>query len=227
MCKLILRSGLIYFMLLTFGCKVKTSIKDNPDVEQTNQPMKETTVPASTGQQTVSNVPEIIMNGIAWNENMIIEFEKIYRVKPLPGNYWYDTKSGLWGIWGGDAVGFIYSGHQYGILTRNSSNGNSGVIINGRELPVSEVITWQQITGGSAVPGRYWLDSQGNLGYEGSPYAVLNLYVVAAQNSYGGNRGNGGQDGFWSSRFSAGNYDAGSGSGYISVPGYGPVGFGN
>ena len=38
--------------------------------------------------------------------------------------------------------------------------------------------------------------------------------------------GNNGGDNFWTSRFSAGNYDAQSGSGYVSVPGYGPVGFG-
>jgi hypothetical protein len=33
-------------------------------------------------------------------------------------------------------------------------------------------------------------------------------------------------DNFWSTRFSAGNYDSGNQRGYVSVPGHGPVGYG-
>jgi len=38
--------------------------------------------------------------------------------------------------------------------------------------------------------------------------------------------GGGGGDNTWSTRFSAGNYDNDNSRGYVSVPGYGPVGYG-
>ena len=72
--------------------------------------------------------------------------------------------------------------------------------------------------------GSYWLDEKGNAGYEGNPTPLVNLYLAARQNAYQG-RGSTG-DNFWSSRFSAGNYDSGNQRGYVSVPGYGPVGYG-
>jgi hypothetical protein len=66
-----------------------------------------------------------------------------------------------------------------------------------------------------------WMDGMGNAGYEGSSVAVVNLFVAAQQNGVGG-----GGDNFWSSRFGAGNFDRGNTRGYVSVPGYGPVGYG-
>ena len=196
----------------------------NNSVMNKSQSNDQSNLNISSDEQRTSNtgVGKIIINGIALNELMETEFERIYRVKPVSGNYWYDTNSGLWGKSGGQALGFIFPGHQYGKLSRNASNGNTGIIINGRELPMTEVLMWQQITRVPAQPGRYWFDGRGNLGYEGSPYALLNLHVMANQNSYQGQPGG---DNFWTSRFSAGNSDGNSG--YVSVPGYGPVGYGD
>ena len=73
-------------------------------------------------------------------------------------------------------------------------------------------------------PGAYWLDANGNAGYEGSTTPLVNLYVAAQSNNYKGSSGSG--DRFWSSRFSAGNSNADNSQGYVSVPGYGPVGYG-
>ena len=42
--------------------------------------------------------------------------------------------------------------------------------------------------------------------------------------NYNGQGGSG--DNFWSTRFSAGNYDSNNQRGYVSVPGYGPIGYG-
>src|SRR6185295_11198069 len=109
-------------------------------------------------------------------------------------------------------------------LKRNASLGNSGVFVNGRQLPESERIVWSQLLGYYILPGSYWLDGSGNAGYEGNPVPTTNLYLAAQQNAYGG--GSQGGDNFWSSRFGAGNSNADNSQGYVSVPGYGPVGYG-
>ena len=38
---------------------------------------------------------KVIINGITLSDEQVSELEQIYSVKPLPGNYWYDTNSGL------------------------------------------------------------------------------------------------------------------------------------
>jgi hypothetical protein len=96
--------------------------------------------------------------------------------------------------------------------------------VNGRELPAAEWLVWSQIVGAPIQRGRYWLDARGDAGYEGNPTPTVNLYAAAAQNRQGS--GAGGGDNFWSSRFSAGNSNASNTQGYVSVPGYGPVGYG-
>jgi len=83
------------------------------------------------------------------------------------------------------------------------------------------VLALQQFV--AVQPGRCWVDSQGNFGYERGPM-LGNLVLLAQAASRA--RGGGGRDNFWTTRFSAGNYDSNSGSGYVSVHGYGPVGFG-
>lgn len=167
---------------------------------------------------------EIIINGLVLTDQQINELEKQYKIKPLPGNYWYDQYSGLYGVVGYSAYGFMLPGHNLGIMKANASNGDTPVFINGRQLPQSEWMVWSQLLGYMIQPGRYWLDAMGNAGYEGSPYPLENLYIAAQRNSYTGSGAGG--DNFWSSRFGAGNYDPGNQSGYVSVPGYGPVGYG-
>jgi hypothetical protein len=128
----------------------------------------------------------------------------------------------------------MFPGHRLGKLAEDASAGNTGVFVNRRRIPLSEWFVWSNVLGAAVLPGRYWMDASGNVGYEGVPIAVLNLYVVAAQNAHrrmgmaaGGSGGSGGGgDNFWSSRFSAGNSNADNSQGYVSVPGYGPVGYG-
>ena len=167
---------------------------------------------------------KVLINGITLTNEQLSEFEKTYGAKPQPGNYWYDTNSGFYGVIGFQAYGFMLPDHDFGTIKRNASNGDSGVVVNGRELPQTEWAIWSQILGYWIQPGFYWLDQYGNAGYEGFPTPVVNLYVAAQQNAYGGAGGSG--DNFWSSRFGAGNYDSGNQRGYVSVPGYGPVGYG-
>lgn len=166
---------------------------------------------------------KVIINGITLSSSEVVELKDLYGVEPQAGNYWYDTKCGLYGVVGYPAYGLMYAGHDFGSLSSSVSNGNTGVYINGREVPQQELYQWSQLVGSSIPPGSYWLDQYGNTGYEGSNVPLLNVYTAAQSSSYSNSGGNG--DNFWATSFSAGNSNS-SGQGYVSVPGYGPVGYG-
>lgn len=188
---------------------------------------------AVKGQGTTAAAPEtenaagndkVIINGVVLSKVQLTEFEQRYRIKPRPGDYWYDSRSGLYGVVGFQAYGFMMPGHSFGELRQTASNGNTGVFVNGRELPQTEWLVWSQLLGYVIQPGRYWLAANGDAGYEGNPTPTDNLYLAARRTAYRGSGGGG--DNLWSTRFSAGNYDSGGQRGYVSVPGYGPVGYG-
>lgn len=172
------------------------------------------------------NLPDgqVVINNTVLSPEQIAELEKTYGIKPRPGKYWYDARCGLYGVVGYAAYGFMLPGHSFGALERKASGGNTGVLVNGRELPLNEYTVWSYMVGSWIQPGSYWLDANGNAGYEGNSTPVINLYAAAQQNAYKGQGGSG--DNFWSTRFSAGNYDSDNQRGYVSVPGYGPVGYG-
>jgi len=175
-------------------------------------------------QNAMQKSSEVVINNNVLSKEQIQEIAKKYGVEPRAGNYWYDSVSGLFGVTGYPSYGFMYPGHKFGVLSRNASSGNTGVIINGRELPQLEWAVWSYVIGYYIQRGSYWFDSKGNVGYEGNNIPVLNLFAIARQNGYSG-KGSGG-DNFWSSRFSAGNSNSDNSQGYVSVPGYGPVGYG-
>ncbi len=67
-------------------------------------------VPTAPSQPRESNqdvTEKAIINGLALSEQQIADMEQVYGVKPLPGNYWYDTQSGLYGVIGYPAFGFM------------------------------------------------------------------------------------------------------------------------
>jgi hypothetical protein len=72
-----------------------------------------------------------------------------------------------------------------GKLKADASHGDTGVFINGRELPTQEVQFLQQL--GPVVPGRYWMDPQGVGGREGEP-PIFNIgaAIAAQQKNKGG-----------------------------------------
>ena len=181
-------------------------------------------VGCSVQAQNVPDANEISINGQVLNAQQVQELAALYGVQPQPGAYWYDASSGLYGVVGHQAFGFMHPGHNFGAMNTNVSSGDTNVYVNGRELPQSEWVIWSYMLGAPIQPGSYWLDAQGNAGYVGNAYPVVNLYAAAQQNSYIGQGGSG--DNFWTSRFSAGNYDSNNQRGYVSVPGYGPVGYG-
>jgi len=165
---------------------------------------------------------DVIINGKALTQRHKDEFVGRYGVAPVPGSYWYDAQSGLWGLAGQAAAGFLLPGHDFGGLAANASSGNTGIFLNGREMPQSEVLVFGSLVG-PILPGRYWLDGQGSYGYEGMGMPVGNLYVMAASAS---SRGGGGGDNFWSSRFARGNSNEDNSMGYVSIPGTGTVTYG-
>ena len=188
----------------------------------------ESSPPAGAKAKAPASAGKVVINGVVLSESQVAELAQIYRIQPIPGNYWYDARSGLYGVVGFPAYGFMLAGHRFGKLTPEASSGDSGVFVNGRQLPQAEWLVWSQLLGYMIQPGRYWLDENGNAGTEGNPTPTENLYLAAQRNAYsgGGAGGAGGGDNFWSSRFSAGNYDSGNQRGYVSVPGHGPVGYG-
>jgi hypothetical protein len=177
-----------------------------------------------SGEDPALNKGEIKINNIVLTKEQTREIVARYGIMPKPGNYWYDKVSGLYGVVGFPSYGFMYPGHNFGELSRNASSGNTGVLVNGRELPQMEWIIWSYILGTQVLPGSYWLDATGNVGYQGYNVPVVNLFAAAQKNSYAGKGGSG--DNFWSSRFGAGNSNQDNTQGYVSVPGYGPVGYG-
>lgn len=100
-------------------------------------------------------------------------------IRLLPGRFWYDARAGLWGREGGPTVGFAPAGQPAAKLPADASRGRTGVYFNGRELHALEV-AWLK-TLGPVLPGRYWLDAYGWVGYEGQPMPFVNLAATAAQ----------------------------------------------
>jgi hypothetical protein len=159
----------------------------------------------------------------------LTKIKNIYGVTPVPGEYWYDSRSGAFGVKGGPAIGVMYPGHLFGTLSADASQGNSGVFINGRELQQSEAVPLARLFGYPApIPGKYWLNANGDIGIAGYSLAFGNIYLAISQARQ--NQASGGSN-FWSQGlYSGGNYYTGANGrpnqGYVSVPGYGPVSHG-
>jgi hypothetical protein len=64
---------------------------------------------------------QTIINGKPLTAEQKAEFRRIYGVPPLAGDFWYDTRSGLWGVRGHEAFGILRPGHAYGPLATTAS----------------------------------------------------------------------------------------------------------
>jgi hypothetical protein len=83
---------------------------------------------------------QTIINGTPLTEQQKAEFRRMYGVAPLAGDFWYDARSGLWGVKGREAFGILRPGHNFGTLAQTASAGTTGVFINGRQ------ITWRKLS---------------------------------------------------------------------------------
>jgi len=186
----------------------------------------------STQIITAQSGTDVVINSQRLTSLQINEIQHTYGITPIPGNYWYDARSGMYGLQGGPVIGVMFPGHSFGVLAANASRGSSGVYINKRELESTEATQLANAFGYyQAIPGRYWMNPNGDLGVEGYPYAIGNVYMaiaIAQRNQVSTNTRSGN---LWSSGlYSGGNYYTGANGqpsqGYVSVPGYGPVSHG-
>ena len=132
---------------------------------------------------------QTIINGIPLTEQQKAEFRRMYGVAPLAGNFWYDARSGLWGVKGREAFGILRPGHNFGALAQTASAGTTGVFINGRQINMAEALYIRNLLG-SVVPGKWWLDgATGYFGLEGSAIPAGNLFAVARAAQSGNSSG--------------------------------------
>ena len=139
--------------------------------------------PAAGGSSAASS--GVVINDVQLSGETLLSLRQASGTQIPDGEYWYDRISGVWGYAGGPAVGYTASGLDVGgPLRQGASNGHTNVVVNGRELHLFEVVALQQMLG-EVYPGRYWLDSRGNYGYEGQG-SLGNLWAIAQQS--GGQR---------------------------------------
>jgi hypothetical protein len=155
----------------------------------------------------------IVVNRVPLTAAQIDAIERQYRVRLAEGSFWYDRACGAWGLEGGPALGFVMPGLQIGgALRADSSNGNTRVFINGRELHYYDVMGLQQYLPVQA--GRYWVDGYWNCGYEGGP-PLFNLAMLMRART-------GGKGGAWSHTtkgFTNNTTVGGDGAGFMYVSG--------
>ena len=129
----------------------------------------------------------VFVNGVRLREEQRRAIEQRYRVTLTDGRYWYDPVCGAWGLEGQPQAGVGAAGLALGgPLAANASNGNTGVFINGRELHAVDVQRLGALVG-TVVPGRWWVDAQGNFGVEGWPM-MGNLFLLARSRAGGEGR---------------------------------------
>ena len=133
----------------------------------------------------------VIINGRPLSESQIQQLRTTYGSVAPPGRYWYDSRSGMWGLEGHEAAGLVRPGHDFGPLSPQASRGNTGVFINGREINMAEAAFYQRLAG-RVYQGRWWLDGQGNVGLEGNPVPLGNIVAAIQQSQKNAQKG-----GFW------------------------------
>ena len=132
---------------------------------------------ATLGRVPLAPIPQgVFVNGV------FVPPESFARVgippqSVAPGHYWYDPALGAWGHVGQGVQGFIESGLVVGgVLRADASHGRTGVFINGRQLPDSDIIALRSIDVYPA-PGRYWCRADGDCGREGFSNPLLNFWL--------------------------------------------------
>lgn len=159
-------------------------------------------------ESPITNSRHVFINGMRLSDEQLADLERTYRTHVQDGAYWYDRICGAWGVQGGPTLGFIQAGLALGgSLQTDASNGDTGVFINGRQLHRLDVIGLQQL--GPVLPGRYWVDAMGNVGFEGG-MMFGNLWLLAQQRV-----ANGARDGGPWAVYGGGGVAAGDGQGAL------------
>ena len=161
----------------------------------------------------------VVINGHRFTDEELARVEQTHRIRIPDADYWYDRTLGAWGAQGHPTAGFIAPGLDLGgPLRAHASGGGTGVFVNGRDLPPSDLMALQQITG-PVPPGRYFITAQGLAGYEGGP-PLWNLAALVAQSSGGGTN-------TWQSRMTGASGFSDGTTGAVFLPNGGIVSTGN
>ena len=116
------------------------------------------------------------VNGVVIDPERIRKFEQQKQILLPRGDFWYDKVSGAWGLAGGPTLGVTIPGMDLGgPLKEDASRGTTGLFINGRQLPVQDVVGLQSL-GVPVQQGRWWLDHSGNFGVEGNAQWMGNIF---------------------------------------------------
>jgi len=120
----------------------------------------------------------VFVNGRELTRRQVAELLLTYGSVAPPDHYWYDSRSGLWGREGGEPLGFLMPGHNFGPLSPDASRGNTGIYINGRQINMVEADYLRHVLG-AVYRGRWWLDGRtGDFGQEGNPVPVGNMLAA-------------------------------------------------
>ena len=120
----------------------------------------------------------LVVNRVELGKKQVDQLEQQLNTKLVPGRYWYDQRSGLWGKEGMPNAGQLPAGLPIKTpMPSDISGGGTGVWVNGREIHAQEYLYLLRVYG-SVLPGRYFLEANGNAGFEGGPVAY-NLFADA------------------------------------------------
>ena len=75
------------------------------------------------------------INDVELSQGQVDQLALAYQSPVRPGDYWYDRKTGAWGIKCGPGLAIgVANLDMGGKLKADASCGNTGVFVNGREL---------------------------------------------------------------------------------------------
>jgi len=139
----------------------------------------ETTVPATAERG------DVYLNGSKLAEPDLRELEARLGQRPESGKYWYDAKSGLWGLSGHGASGLTLVRLRAEPLALDASSGSSGVVVDGRALTAGEVTALATLLAWPAnelphYAGNYTLDQRSGFYGPGNRY-LGNLAALATK----------------------------------------------
>ncbi|KAJ3088326.1 hypothetical protein HK102_009028 [Quaeritorhiza haematococci] len=131
---------------------------------------------------TITNpsISTITINGIPLPSNCALSkaFAKRNSLRPRT-NYWFDSLSGMAGVWGQAWTGLVWSSSKdnndmdddmFGYCPAEASAGSTGCFLNGRELSEGDLTYFRSIgikirrDGNGEGVMTYWCDRKGNIG---------------------------------------------------------------
>jgi hypothetical protein len=150
-----------------------------PAVEQGRKRAPASTRKPSEAHDTseaYANAPDDVrINGVLLGEPDLARLEVVVGGRPEPGRFWYDARSGLWGLIGHGAGGVTKPGLPAAPMLADVSRGGSRVRVNDRLITLTERRVMVRLLGGSEKDsvtyiGQYTLDEQGKLYRLGGAY---------------------------------------------------------